>query len=148
MSLKPFWLMNLYYEKMIFWNFYGLEIWGSCLDVHLCVSQPFCIENNRKTRKNGDFSTYQQEKDLHYSQNPILLTYYVISGIWWHFSLVFEILKISQEVSGGEGGLRQIGPFWAIIHVFWRILWSICTPITFFTLEMTFEKQIRTRALL
>ena len=43
--------MNLYYEKMIFGDFYGLKMWGSCLDVHLFVLEPFCIENNRKTRK-------------------------------------------------------------------------------------------------
>ena len=101
---KPFWQMNVYYEKMIFCDFYGLKIWGSCLDVHLFVLEPFCIENNRKTRKNGYFLRYHQKWKLYGIKTP---SNWLIMLCWTSGDTLQWFLKFSSFPGRSVGGIYR-----------------------------------------
>ena len=51
-------MMNLYYEEMLYPDFQPLEVWGSHRDNDVFVFRLFTIENYRKYRDFGHFSTF------------------------------------------------------------------------------------------
>ena len=121
----------LQYEKMIFCDFYGLKIWGSCLEVHLFVLEPFCIENNRKTRKNGYFLRYHQKWKLYGHKTPFN---WLIILCWTSGDTLQWFLKFSSFPGRSAGVFTgQIGTFLVIFHVLGWILWALNTPIPFLT---------------